>query len=89
MISRRPSTPTCFVPKIPNRDSSDGDRDFDRPYTCLYLAGLKAGFTTSDLRAMGYSRLLCFLEANIEMNATNESGGSRMANQDDIDWLTG
>lgn len=49
---------------------------------------MKLGFTTSDLKGMGYSRLLHFLDANMEMSGTG-SDGSHWASQAEIKSILG
>lgn len=58
-------------------------REPKRPYSSMYLSGLKLGFSTNDLRTMPFMRLICFIDA-INSEVPN---GPREANQDDINRL--
>lgn len=72
----------------PTKSANSKGREKSRPYTSLYLLGLKIGFTTQDLLFMELPRLTCFVREWASMNSTDsEESAVREATQADIDSM--
>lgn len=70
--------------------SSSKGRSSERPYTAMYLSGLRIGFTSNDLRTMPLPRLIQFIDEYNAMNTPSKNEDEnkpRKATQADIDSM--